>query len=361
MKILFVVDSFQGGAGNVIQILAKEFRDRGHESVILLGNGRKVEPKYDLTGIHVIDYHLNNNIVAKTPIDRIWKQRNAVRRIFDSEQPDAVVSFLDRNNILCCMAKRKNVPLFVSERIDPAKADLPIHWRLLRWLVYGRANKVVLQCSNFADFCGGKFKPITEIIPNPILLPPVTHKVSTEEHKIVFVSMGRLAEQKNFPWMFEQMKRIHDVVPNSVLHIYGNGGEKDRLNALIQQEHMEEFIQIVGYAEEPYHILAEADVYLMTSETEGFPNALSEAMAVGLPSVSRCCHEGIADLVQDGVNGYLVEMDDKDGFVERTVELVRNTDLRKRISDEAKKVSDTFSVATIADRWEALIWETVTD
>ena len=249
--------------------------------------------------------------------------------------------------------------MFVSERIDPAKADLPIHWRLLRWLVYGRANKVVLQCSNFADFCGGKFKPITEIIPNPILLPPVTHKVSTEEHKIVFVSMGRLSEQKNFPWMFEQMKRIHEAVPNSVLHIYGNGGQKDKLNALIQQEHMEEFIQIVGYADEPYHILAKADVYFMTSETEGFPNALSEAMAVGLPSVSRCCHEGIADLVQDGVNGYLVEMDDKDAFVERALTLAKDADLRIRMSEEARKVSIQFSVEAIVNRWEELITSAV--
>lgn len=359
MKVLFVVDSFRGGAGNVIQILASEFQKRGHQSIIFIGDGKLANPKYDMTGVKVIDFHLNHNVKAKTPVDRIIKQSNIFRRLFKVEKPDVVVSFLSRNNVLCCLAKTKGIPLFVSERIDPAKADLPVHWRFLRWLTYGRANRVILQCSNFASFCGGKFKKITEIVPNPILKPKALHCVNAVNDKTVFISMGRLSEQKNFPWMFEQMKQIHDRVPNSVLHIYGNGEEKDNLNRIIHEKGMESYIQIVGYADEPYHILAEADVYFMTSDTEGFPNALSEAMAVGLPSVSRCCHEGIGDLVQDGINGYLVGMEDKNAFVERAVALARDPELRAQISMEARKVSDTYSVEVIIDRWENMLKESI--
>ena len=355
MKILFFVDSFQGGAGNVIQILAVEFKKRGYDCTIFLANRKIVPPKYDLKGIKVIEVDLNKEAPGKMPFDRIIRQKNYIHRLFNKEKPDVVISFLTENNILSCMAKDRKLPLFISERIDPAKANTKIHWRILRWLEYGKANKVVLQCSNFADFCGGKFKSITEIVPNPILMPTHLHTVDFSDHTITFISMGRLTGQKNFPWMFEQMARIHEKVPNSVLHIYGNGGEKDKLNQMIHEKGWENFIQIVGYADEPYEILSKADVYLMTSDYEGFPNALSEAMAVGLPSVSRKCHDGISDLVRDGVNGYLVNPDDKASFVELAVELAMNTDLRKEISDEAKKVSTTFGVEAISDIWEKLI------
>lgn len=355
MKILFVVDSFQGGAGNVIQILAVEFHKRGYECAIFLSNRKIVPPKYNLSGIKVIDVDLNKEAPGKTPFDRIIRQKNYIHRLFKTEKTDAVISFLTENNILCCMAKGRELPLFISERIDPAKANTKPHWRILRWLEYGKANKVVLQCSNFADFCGGKFKSITEIIPNPILMPTHLHTVDSSDHTITFISMGRLTGQKNFPWMFEQMERIHERVPNSVLHIYGNGGEKDKLNQMIHEKGWEDFIQIVGYADEPYEVLSKADVYLMTSDYEGFPNALSEAMAVGLPSVSRKCHEGIADLVQNGVNGYLADLEDKGRFVELAVELAINADLRKEISDQAKKVSTTFGVEAITDIWDRMI------
>ena len=78
-------------------------------------------------------------------------------------------------------------------------------------------------------------------------------------------------------------------------------------------------------------------------------------MAVGLPSVSRKCHDGIADLVQDGVNGYLVEMEDKDGFVERAVELANDAKRREAISEKAKMVSITFGLETVTDIWERMI------
>ena len=354
-KLLFVVDSFQGGAGNVIQILAAEFHRRGYECTIFLGNKSIVSPKYDLLGIKVIDADLNKEAPGRTPIDRIIKQKNYFARLFKSEKPDAVISFLTQNNILCCMAKDKSLPLFISERIDPSKAETKIHWRVLRWLEYGKANKLILQCKNFADFCGGKFKSITEIIPNPILAPTHVHTVDSSDHTIAFISMGRLSKQKNFPWMFEQMEKIHKRVPNSVLHIYGRGGEKEKLDQWIHERAAERYIQIVGYAEEPYSILSKADINLMTSDYEGFPNALSEAMAVGLPSVSRKCHDGIADLVQDGVNGYLVEMEDKDGFVERAVELANDAKRREAISEKAKMVSITFGLETVTDIWERMI------
>ena len=354
MKILFVVDAFRGGAGNVIQILAREFKRRGYDCSIFLVNGKQVEPKYDLEGIEIIDHRLDDFVKAKNPIDKIMKYEAEYEKIFNDVMPDGIISFLTNNNTLSCMANHRRVPLVISERIDPSKASIKLHWRLLRRLEYGKANKIVVQCSNFSGFCGGQFKNQTVTIANPILDPGIYHTVQSKE-RVTFISMGRLAKQKNFTWMIDRMCEIHSRVKNSVLDIYGSGPEKDSLQSYIDSKNAQEYIRLAGYAEEPYHLLADADIYLMTSDYEGFPNALSEAMAVGLPSVSRECHAGIRDLVQDGVNGFLTTMDDKDSFVERCVLLAGDHELRKEISDSARAVCVKYSVGRITDVWEELM------
>ncbi len=352
MKLLFVVDSFRGGAGNVIQILAREFTNRGYRCTVLLTNGKRADPKYDLSGIEIIEHKFDDYVVASNPIDRIMKYKREMKKLFHEIKPDAIVSFLTTNNVLSCMANDMDIPLVVSERIDPAKAETKLHWRILRRLYYGKAKSIVVQCSNFASFCGGQFMKTTKVIPNPILNPNVCYQIDEHKNKIVFVSIGRIAEQKNFPWMCDQMKRIHECVPNSELRIYGNGDQLDNLRKYIEDNNMERYIKLMGYTDEPYSELVKADIFLMTSDYEGFPNALSEAMAVGLPSVTRLCHEGIRELVEDGVNGFVTEMNATDEFVEIAVQLAKNIDLRKGVSKEAKKVSELYSIENVTTQWE---------
>ena len=101
------------------------------------------------------------------------------------------------------------------------------------------------------------------------------------------------------------------------LDIWGDGPEKEHLQKLILTERMENNVFLRGNTKQVHQKLAEADIYLLTSFQEGFPNALSEAMTVGLPSVSFHCHSGMDELVQDGVNGFLVEPEDADAFCQK--------------------------------------------
>ena len=355
MRILFVVDAFRGGAGNVIQILSREFKRRGNDCVILLTNGKIAEPKYDLTGIKVIDYKLEEHIHAKNAADRIIKYTKELKTKFHEIQPDAIISFLTTNNILSCMANDLNVPLLVSERIDPFKAHTKIHWRLLRKIYYARAKKIIVQCSNFEDFFTGQLKKKTVTIANPIITPVNDYQARENHGNIIFISIGRITEQKNFPWMCDRMKEIHNQHECVELRIFGNGDKEEYLREKKKKNDMEDYVKLMGYTDNPYSELQNADIYLMTSDYEGFPNSLSEAMAVGLPSVSRMCHSGIQDLVKDSINGYLVAMEDKAGFVAKCVELASSVEQRKEISEKAKEISYQYSVERIVARWESLI------
>ncbi len=354
MKILFVVDAFRGGAGNVIQILACEFRNRGYDCTILITNGTQANPKYDLSGIQIIDLNLEKEAAPKNPIDRIVKYRRILKRLFKKEQPDVIISFLTVLNIMCCLSRDEDTKLIISERLDPTKVEVRKYWRFLRLVEYGKADKLVVQCSSFVGFAHGKFEKMTEVIGNPIIEPHIYHQVK-EKEVVTFISMGRLEKQKNFPWMFEQMAAIHERVPNSRLVIYGDGSQHDTLVEIINRMNAQEYIKLVGYTDNPHQVLSEADIYLMTSDYEGFPNALSEAMAVGLPSISRKYSEGIRDLVKDDDNGFLVELNDKDSFIERAVQLATNTQMRESISESAKRVSKYFGVQRVADLWENLL------
>ncbi|MBQ8382241.1 MAG: glycosyltransferase [Clostridia bacterium] len=358
MKLLLIVDAFRGGAGNVMQILAGQLRRRGHRVTMLLLNGAIDLPKHDLTGVQVIEYPLVQNEPAKTPIGRLLRYKRAVKRLIREVSPDAVLSFLTEYNCLTAWNIGGKLPLVISERNNPFQEKAKPQWVFLRKHYYQKADKLVVQCKEFADFYPPAVQKKICVIPNPILTPKVTAG-EQHEYEVRLVSMGRLHPQKNYPWMIEAVCRVHAQNPTCRLTIYGSGEEEARLRALIEERGAGEFITLAGKTDTPHAVLAESDVYLMTSDYEGFPNALSEAMAVGLPSVSRICHEGLRDLVEEGVNGYLVSPDDMDGFVRRVLTLAADPELSKEMGDRAKSVAARYGVSGITDRFEDALREAV--
>lgn len=358
MKLVLIVDSFMGGAGNVMQILAGQLSGRGHDVSLLLLNGALMKPKHDLANAKVVEYPLVQSEPSKTPVGRLLRYRKAVKRLITAESPDAVLSFLTEYNDLCAWTVGRKIPLVISERNNPFQEKLKPQWGLLRRLYYPRADQLVVQCSQFADFYSDPLKKKISVIPNPILMPSVHHQ-ERDDGEIRMVAVGRLHQQKNYPWMIEAMCRIHAINPACSLKIYGDGAEEEDLQKRIADAKAEAFITLAGRTSDPHGVLAESDIYLMTSDYEGFPNALSEAMSVGLPSVTRLCHEGLRDLVEDGVNGYLISADDMDAYVKTVLRLADDVNLRHQIGINAQKVADTYSVDRIIDRWEAVLNEAV--
>lgn len=358
MKLVLMVDSFMGGAGNVMQILAGQLSRRGHKVSLLLLNGALMKPKHDLTGVKVVEYPLVQNVPAKTPIGRLLRYRKAVKRLITAESPDAVISFLTEYNDLSAWTVGGKIPLVISERNNPFQEKLKPQWDLLRRLYYPRADKLVVQCSQFSEYYSDAVKRKIAVIPNPILPPSKVHQ-ERGDREIRMVAVGRLHYQKNYPWMIQAMCRIHAENPACSLKIYGDGGEAAALQELISNAGADGFITLAGKTADPHGVLAESDIYLMTSDYEGFPNALSEGMAVGLPSVTRLCHEGMRDLVEHGINGYLIPSDDMNAYVQTVLQLADDPDLRHKIGSVAKQVYETYSVERIIDRWEAALMDAV--
>ena len=356
MKILFVVNGISGGASNVIQLLATHFQRKGNQVDLMLYDGMDVPSRYDLTGVNIIELP---KLMPKRTSNSYTSLVNQIKNVNDylkKDKPEVIISFLNKINTLTCFAAWKSdIPIIVSERTNTISYKLKFPWQILRKIAYRRANTIIVQCSIFADFYNGSFNNKTKVIPNPIVNSKARHVVK-DQQRFHLVSAGRLASEKNFEWLIKSFAEILKRVPEAQLTIYGRGEKETELKDLIQRLGLESYVTLAGYTTNVHEKLAQADLYVMPSLSEGFPNSLCEAMAVGLPVVAFKCHEGLKDIVIDGQNGYLVEMNNQEEFVEKVVRLSQDIKLREKIGTEAQKLAERYSEQNIYDLWEESIY-----
>ncbi|WP_026567970.1 glycosyltransferase family 4 protein [Bacillus sp. UNC41MFS5] len=352
MKILFVVNGISGGASNVIQLLATHFQRKGNQVDLLLFDGMDVSSRYDLSGVKIIELPKLLPERSFNSYTRVVHRIKSVKAYLKKDKPDIIVSFLDNINTLTCFAAwNSDIPIIVSERTNTITNKLSFPWDVLRKIAYRRANKVIVQCSIFADFYNGYFKNKTNVIPNPIVNPKARHVVKSDQ-QFHLVSAGRLAYGKNFEWLINTFAKIVKRVPEAHLTIYGRGEKERDLKQMIGTLGLESSVTLAGYTTNVHEKMAQADVYVMPSLQEGFPNSLCEAMAVGLPVVAFQCHEGLNEIVTNGENGFLVEMNNQEAFIEKVVQLSQDRDLREQIGTEAQKLAERYSEQNIYELWE---------
>lgn len=352
MRILIVVDDYQDGAGNIAQLLALHLKKRKNEISILCTNNHSA-PRYYLDGIQ--RYDKNFSQISGSPIKRFGLMLRCIRDTAKKARSKMIISFIDNNNTLSCFAFMfSKLPIIVSERSNPVAIQPEFPWNHLRRMAYRRADAVSVLFDSFTGFDYGRYLDKCIVTPN-FVKEADCHKTDYSGGTTSFISCGRFAPIKRFDLMIEMFARAYEKNKTIDLHIYGSGQMRDRLQDRIATLGLEKVVSLHPYTENVYETLAKHDVYLMTSEQEGFPNALCEAMAAGLPVIAFCCHEGLRELVQDGENGFLIEDDSKDDFVETMIGLSENHEICERIGNEAKKITQIYSEQEVMKRWEMCI------
>lgn len=356
MNVLIIVDDFADGAGNIAQILAMELNKRGYRVSMLLTFPHS-KPRYDMNDVEIYAENfsaISNGNKVKVFVNMIKKMRHLIVK---ETKAELVISFLDNNNSLACMALwDKQIPIIVSERSNPLAIYPKFPWNYIRRIAYRRADIVTVQFDEFKKFEGSRFEKKCFVTSN-IVNEPSIHKEYEEGKTIKFVTMGRLAKIKRLDLMIELFSLATEQIENIELYIYGVGPEEELLREFVRTKKLSQKVFFKGYSECVYEELIKYDVYLMTSLQEGFPNSLSEAMAVGLPSISFECHKGIAELMQYGKAGFIVSESDKEGFVEKMLFLARNGEMRKKVGEEAKKITVKYAIDKVMEQWERCIEE----
>ena len=321
-KVMFTCDTMGcGGAERVISVLANGFNNKGIE-VSILGIGDTKKPNSY--------YELNDNVKYLTlgckkfhSISKLCK----IRRIIKKERPDLVISFLPVANIYTCFALiGTGIPYVVSERNDPRKDPKSKVIRFLKKYAFSCSDGAVFQTREAMTFYSKKVQNKSVIIHNPLIID-LNNDLRTKIREKNIISVGRLSQQKNYKMLLDAFEVFYkDFRQDYELHIYGDGAQKDELVSYANLLKSKNNIIFKGNDNDWQSKEINSSLYVLSSDYEGMPNSLLEAVALGIPSISTDCpcggpHEILKPIALVPVGNYVALAEKMIYFIENGIQL----------------------------------------
>ena len=358
--ILFAVSSlYGGGAERVVSVWASGLAKKGYKVSVLVYS--RMENEYPID--NDVEVYTIANSQKECNDMSILTRLKLFRKKLKEIKPDVVISFLSIIQIYIRLTSiGLHIPRIETVRNNPweiKKGLNKIYSKL--WLnCFKGCNKLIVQSEDQKIFFDVKVQDKAVVIPNPInesYLQNCKTEYNANSHKII--AAGRLTPQKNYKMMIDAVKIASQKYGDITLEIYGVGELYDELNIYIKAQGLSDKITLMGRSDSLYKLYTERDLYLMSSNYEGMPNALAEAMAIGLPCISTDCKTGPRDLIENGDNGYLVEVGDADAMAEKIMGFFSLADYeQKSIGENArKKIIDFCSEENSLSRLIRLIDE----
>lgn len=365
MRLLFFIHSLSsGGAERVTANLANHWATKGWEITIVTS----MQLEFDFYELHPAISRValggggeDRNLF--TGLRQNLRRVQSLRRLLRDVQPDIALALMTTANVALALAARGigNVCAIGSERIHPPELRLEFQWEMLRRLTYRHLAAVVAQTQMTADWLMAHTNARrVPIIPNmatwpiPIQEPRLCPDASHAPDRHILLAVGRLDSQKGFDRLIDVFSELTRTHQDWDLVILGEGPERRALESQILSAHLIARVILPGRAGNVGEWYERADLYVMTSRFEGFPNALAEAMAQGLPAVSFDCNTGPREIIRHEVDGLLVPPGDTVGLKVALDRLMGDSVLRAQFATRAMDARERFSMERIARMWEAL-------
>lgn len=267
-------------------------------------------------------------------------------------KPDVIISYWIQPLFYVVLSGcARNIPMIYSERNDP-NLEYGKLAKLMRYVALKAVSKVIFQTGEAKAYFSLKIQQKGVVIHNPVYLKFEDYPIGKQDNRVVAV--GRLSKQKNFELLIRAFARISREYPELTLEIYGEGPLKDTLAAQIAESGCDRIV-LAGAHSDVLDRIYGARMFVMTSHYEGMPNALMEAMCLGIPAVcSDCPCGGPRELIKTGENGYLFATNDEDDLIEKMRLVLDNGDnLEVRIRE--KQITKTHSREQIFSEWQRVI------
>jgi GalNAc-alpha-(1->4)-GalNAc-alpha-(1->3)-diNAcBac-PP-undecaprenol alpha-1,4-N-acetyl-D-galactosaminyltransferase len=366
MRITLVIHSlYSGGAERVMSTMANYWAEKGWQVTLLTFSGDNL-PFYDLheaityrplnisqDSVHILDFLRNN-----------WTRLQVLRSAIAQTKPDVVISFMTTTNILVILATLGlKFPVIVSERNNPELFNPGFFWTLLRRWSYNFADRIIVQTQRATEYFPRSMQSRISQIPNPVLIPP-PHPLGSEAKLLKLpsrsiVAVGRLEPQKGFDLLLSAFSTLTEEFPEWTLTILGEGDLRSTLVAQCEVLNISDRVNLPGRVKNVYAFLKSADLFVMSSRFEGFPNTLCEAMASGLAVISTDCPQGPREIIREGLDGLLVPHENIPALAAAMELLMSDDDKRQNLGIYATEIVERFSLETVMGLWETASQEVI--
>ncbi len=372
-KLIFHIHNLsRGGAERVVVNLSGYFARDGYEVKIVTEETARTE--YDLPdGVERIDAGVDTGSGArrhgeKTGVVRrflnIRQRRARLRRVLKSEAPDLVIAFGKSANYRAVPAAKGICPVLVSVRNDPNKDYTGRPNALFNRKYLYKADGCVFQTKEAQAFFPAVLREKSRIILNPIN-EKYLHVDAPETRKKVIVNVGRIAVQKNQALLIRAFAKLGETLPGYELRIYGSDsgdGTKEQLDGLVREYRLENAVVFCGSSDSLEKEIPDCALFVLSSDYEGLPNALMEAMAMCMPVIATDCPcGGAAMVIKDGVNGCLVPTGDSDALASAMEKMLRDPEYAERLGTEAGKIGELANGERIYGQWKDYVEELCAD
>ncbi|MEY9998695.1 glycosyltransferase family 4 protein [Sinorhizobium fredii] len=391
MKIAFVIQKIaqrSGGAERVLVETANELARRGHSVQILSHENRGKRPFYALqNGVrhkNLFDRPIEHkdkdrwnkrekfreNLPLFFPLNHLkWHMTHAgfvreLRRYITKEKPDVLIPFLPAAITPCALAARgTQTKIIASTHNEPSQDyDNPKRWDpnpidvRLRREVLQCLDKILVLLPAYKDYYPKSLHHKIEDMPNPVV-PIRDQRLATVSREKLILSVGRLAEVKRFHLLIEAWRDLQNAFPDWRIEIYGEGPERDALENLIKRYGLEGKVFLMGVTSQIDELYLRASVLCHPAEYEGFPLAVCESLAHGLPVVGFSDCSGVNSLVRHNQNGVLVNPGKNrvQSLQAELAELLQDRGRLSRFSAASPGTVAQYHPDRVYDKWENVV------
>lgn len=349
MKILFYINAIHdGGAERVMVNLAKYFSDIGYETILVTSFIDTWE--YKIEG-NVKRLTLEENEIKQGKIKRNFSRIIKLRDILKKEKPDVAVSFMAEPNFRLLVASLGlNVKTIVSVRNDPNKEYAGKIGKFVGKWILPIADGCVFQTKEAQEWFPERLQRKSTIIFNA-----VKEEFFHIERRPVdgeIITCGRLEAQKNHKLLIDAFSEVVKEHPYARLKIYGEGSLRNVLQEQINKLGLQEKAFLMGATNDVAKALQTADLFVLSSDYEGMPNALMEAMAAGVPCISTDCPCGGArELLGSFSTEILFKLNDREGLQIKINKMLGDKESKNKKGAVCKKVAEGFKSNAVFKSW----------
>lgn len=359
MKILFVIPTMgTGGAERVVSLLSNAFSSDMMVKIYTMEKAKEENYKVN-NEIEIIS--ANSNVIRKNKLFSLlsfvlnfYNQRRLLKKTIKEYAPNIIISFLPKADFLVSTinSKKYKYKWISSERNDPNERN--IFERTILNIIYRKTDAFVCQTKKIKNYYENKKVSNIDVIYNPVNIPKIDTDYMCSREKMI-ISVGRLDSQKNFQMLIKAFSQIENK-KGYTLHIFGSGNLYSELDNTIKNQNLTNCVILEGRKKDIDKYYKKASIFVMSSNYEGMPNALLEAMSYRLPVICTNFYSGAALEFIDDENGILVPVKGE-AEMQKALEKVINLSEEKlqKMGEKSYKKVISLSSDKIIKKWKQLV------